>query len=250
MSIEQAKRTAGFSAVDEYITSGMVVGVGSGSTVVYVVERLIQKVKEGKLLNIICIPTSFQSTQLIIDGGLTLEDLTVYPEIDVAIDGTDEVDSHLNLIKGGGGAQTKEKIIAYNAKKFIIVADYRKETKQLCDHSRSGVPIEVIPIAYVALKKKLEHSPDLFGNKVVATLRMAVKKAGPVVTDNGNFILDVDFGIITNPKDLSIKLSQLPGVVDHGIFVDMAEKAFFGQADGTVTTLDKNGNRTKFSAPE
>jgi len=128
--IEQAKKKAAYAAIDDFVADHMILGIGSGSTVVYAVERLVQRVKAEKL-DIICIPTSFQSQQLIVEGGLILGDLSRYPEIDVVIDGADEVDLHLNLIKGGGGCQTQEKIIASNSKQLVIIADYRKESKKL-----------------------------------------------------------------------------------------------------------------------
>jgi ribose 5-phosphate isomerase A len=227
--IEVAKKKAGYAAVDEFIKDNMVVGIGSGSTVVYAVERLVQRVKEEHL-HVVCIPTSFQSTQLIVEGGLVLGDLSRYPEIDVDIDGADEVDANLQLIKGGGACQTQEKIIAANSKILVIIADYRKDSKILGEQWKKGVPVEVIPGAYVPLMKKFVA----MGGKPV--LRMGKSKAGPVVTDNGNFILDVDFGLIKDPSKLDIQIKMLPGVVEHGLFLNMTKKAFFGQANGSVTS--------------
>ncbi|KAJ0392796.1 hypothetical protein P43SY_003726 [Pythium insidiosum] len=227
--IEQAKRTAARQAVDEYVQNGFVVGVGSGSTVVYAAERLGELVRE-KGLQIKCIPTSFQSKQLIAENKLTLTSLDEHPVIDVTIDGADEVDLSLNCIKGGGGCQLQEKIVAFAAKKFVVIADYRKESSQLGQQWTKGVPIEVIPMAYVPLMAKMR---ELGGTPV---LRMAKAKAGPVVTDNGNFVLDVNFGVITAPAALNDKLKLLPGVVEVGLFCAMAEKAFFGQEDGSFTT--------------
>jgi ribose 5-phosphate isomerase A len=230
--IEIAKKKAAYTAVDEFIKDKMIVGIGSGSTVSYAVERIIQRVKEEKL-KLICIPTSFQSTQLIVEGKLTLGDLSRYPVIDVDIDGADEVDAHLQLIKGGGGCQTQEKIVASNSKTLIIIADYRKDSKILGEQWKKGIPIEVIPCAYVPLMTKFYQ----MGGKPI--LRMGINKAGPVVTDNGNFILDVDFGLIPNPEDLENKIKFIPGVVETGLFINMAKKAFFGHLDGTITTREK-----------
>ncbi|DAZ98717.1 TPA: hypothetical protein N0F65_006749 [Lagenidium giganteum] len=227
--IEQAKRTAARQAVDEYVQDGFVVGVGSGSTVVYAAERLGELAKE-KNLNIKCIPTSFQSKQLIAQHKLTLTSLDENPVIDVTIDGADEVDLQLNCIKGGGGCQLQEKIVAAAAKKFVVIADYRKESTRLGEQWMAGVPIEVIPMAYVPLMRQFEQ----MGGKAV--LRMAKAKAGPVVTDNGNFVVDVHFGAIEAPQALNDRLKLLPGVVEVGLFCGMAEKAYFGQADGTITT--------------
>lgn len=178
---EQAAR----QAVDEFVRDGFVVGVGSGSTVVYAAERLGELVREGGL-RVKCIPTSFQSRQLIAQHALTLTSLDEHPEIDVTIDGADEVDLQLNCIKGGGGCQLQEKIVAFAAKKFVVIADYRKESAALGEQWTQGVPVEVVPMAYVPLSRSMRA---LGGEPV---LRMAQRKAGPVVTDNGNFVLDVN----------------------------------------------------------
>eukprot|EP01006_Ploeotia_vitrea_P016459 TRINITY_DN47137_c0_g1_i1.p1 TRINITY_DN47137_c0_g1~~TRINITY_DN47137_c0_g1_i1.p1 ORF type:complete len:264 (+),score=130.28 TRINITY_DN47137_c0_g1_i1:38-829(+) len=252
--IEAAKKKAAYAAVDEFVKLGRtkVIGVGSGSTVVYVVERLAQvlhgKVKlasdgggedESKAQSyakqVVCIPTSFQATQLIEQHDLTSGNLGRYPVIDVAFDGADEVDSQLALIKGGGGCQTQEKIVASNANIFVVVADYRKEADTLGTKWTKGVPIEVIPSAYVPIRNRIQK---IKGAKSV-TLRMAKAKAGPVVTDNGNLLLDADFGAIEDPRALHKELIDIPGVVETGLFIDMAHKAFFGQEDGTVTTRVK-----------
>ncbi|KAI9906725.1 hypothetical protein PsorP6_003386 [Peronosclerospora sorghi] len=231
--IEQSKRTAARHAVNEYVQSGFVVGVGSGSTVVYAAELLGELVKERKLMNIKCVPTSFQSKQLIALHKLTLTSLDENPIIDVTIDGADEVDLQLNCIKGGGGCLVQEKIVAFAAKKLVIIADHRKESKKLGEQWTQGVPVEVIPTAYVPLILKIEQD---FGGKPV--LRMARCKAGPVVTDNGNFVLDVNFGVISDPKTLCNRIKLLPGVVEVGLFCGMAEKAFFGHTDGSFTTRE------------
>jgi len=227
--IELAKKNAGYAAVDDFITDGMVIGIGSGSTVVYAVERLIQRVQQENL-HVTCIPTSFQATQLIVEGGLPLGDLSRFPVIDVDIDGADEVDADLNLIKGGGGCHVQEKIIARNSKRMIVVADYRKDSQHLGEQWKKGIPIEVIPLSYVPLLQKFRSMGG------IPSLRMAKSKAGPVVSDNGNFIIDVDFGVISEPVSLAADLKQLTGVVDTGLFVNLAQKAYFGQADGTVVS--------------
>ncbi|QEE15488.1 ribose 5-phosphate isomerase A [Promethearchaeum syntrophicum] len=225
--IEIAKKKAGIAAVDEFVKDGMVLGIGSGSTVVYAVNRLIERTKQEGL-KVVCIPTSFQSTQLIVNGGLTLGDLSQFPKIDVDIDGADEVDENLNLIKGGGGCLLQEKIVAFNSEKLVIVADYRKNSKILGEKWKKGIPIEVIPLAYVPLMNQMEK---LGGSPF---LRLAEKKAGPLITDNGNFILDVDFGEISDPKKLNQKIKMLSGVVETGLFIGMANKVYFGQQDGTL----------------
>lgn len=231
-SIEEAKKKAAYAAVDEFIRDNMIIGIGSGSTVVYAVERIAERVKKENL-KLVCIPTSFQSTQLIVEHGLILGDLSRYPEIDVDIDGADEVDERLNLIKGGGACQTQEKIVAAASKKLVIIADYRKDSKILGEQWKKGIPLEVIPLGYVPVMKKIEK----MGGK--PELRMAKMKAGPVVSDNGNFIIDADFGLIEQPETLEPKLKAILGIVETGLFISMAVKAFFGQEDGSVKSRGK-----------
>lgn len=228
-SLEDAKKVAAFKAVDEYVKNNHIVGVGSGSTVVYAVERLAERVNKEKL-NLVCIPTSFQARQLIIKHKLILGELEIHPQLDVCIDGADEVDENLNLIKGGGGCLLQEKIVASCAKQLIIIADHTKNSTQLGDKYKKGIPIEVVPISYVPIKNKIE---TMFGGELV--LRMAVAKAGPVVTDNGNFILDwKDFKQTKDWQKINTEIQLIPGVVETGLFIGMAKKAYFGQADGSV----------------
>lgn len=231
--VEDAKKIAAYKAIDDYVKDGMKLGIGSGSTVVYAVERLAQKIRSEKL-NIICVPTSFQAQQLITKYKLTLGSLDTVPELDVDIDGADEADSNLTLIKGGGGCLLQEKIVAHNAKKMIVIADFTKKVHNLGEKWKKGIPIEVIPMAYIPIKKEIEAS--LRGE---CCLRMAVAKAGPCVTDNGNFILDWKFPETKyNWRDINLKILNIPGVVETGLFISMAEKAYFGMADGTVEELE------------
>ncbi|KAI8898724.1 ribose 5-phosphate isomerase A-domain-containing protein [Globomyces pollinis-pini] len=227
--LEIAKSKASFSAVDQQVSaSTKVIGIGSGSTVVYAVQRLGERYKAKEISPIACIPSSFQAQQLIVEHGLPLGTLNQYPEIDVAFDGADEVDPQFNCIKGGGGCHLQEKLVIANSKKFFIVADYRKDSEVLGKAWQKGVPIETVPLAYVSVMKKLTAmggSPKL---------RMAVNKAGPVVTDNGNFIVDVNFDTISDPKSLDIKLQCIPGIVETGLFCGLADGAYFGLQDGTV----------------
>lgn len=230
--IELGKKNAAVKAVEENIKKNMIVGIGSGSTIVYAVERLGEINKE-KAMNIKCIPSSFQAYQLIIQNGLELVSLEQYSEIDIDIDGADELDKDLNLIKGGGGCLVQEKILASNSKELIIIVDFRKNSKILGTNWRRGIPIEVIPMAYFPIMKKLKN---IGGNPV---LRMAQSKNGPLITDNGNFIIDVDFGDIDNPGELNKKFLNIPGVVDTGLFIEMCSKAYIGLEDGNVLTLAK-----------
>eukprot|EP00117_Sycon_ciliatum_P041927 scpid87817/ scgid30582/ Ribose-5-phosphate isomerase; Phosphoriboisomerase len=230
-TVEQAKRAAAFMAVDQHVQNNTVVGVGSGSTVVYAVERLTERVKNENL-QLKCVPTSFQARQLIISNNLVLADLETCPELDVAIDGADEVDAHLSCIKGGGGCQTQEKVVAAAAKKFVVVADYRKDSERLGQQWEKGLPVEVVPFAYKPVAIKMER----MGFEPV--LRMAKNKAGPVITDNGNVILDVKFDATQERdwKQVESNINNVAGVVEVGLFVGMANVAYFGMEDGTVKT--------------
>ncbi|XP_077291759.1 ribose-5-phosphate isomerase [Arctopsyche grandis] len=230
MSLEAAKAAAAALGVCA-VAKGHVVGIGSGSTVVHAVKALAHR-HLTEQLNIKCIPSSFQAKQLILEHGLPLVDLDSHPVIDIAIDGADEADANLTLIKGGGGCLLQEKIVISCAKKFIVIADHTKDSKRLGEQYTKGIPIEVVPIAYVPITAKIIKE---FGGEIV--LRPAISKAGPCVTDNGNFILDWKFDKTKdfNWDDVNTKISMIPGVVETGLFVAMADKAYFGQADGTVT---------------
>ena len=229
-SIELGKKNAAIKAVEENVKKNMIIGIGSGSTIVYAVKHIAELNRE-KSLNLKCIPSSFQSYQLIIENGLELGTLEQYPEIDLDLDGADEIDKDLNLIKGGGGCLVQEKIIASNSKKLVILADFRKNSEKLGMNWKKGVPIEVIPMAHFPIMKKLKN---VGGNPV---LRMAKSKNGPLITYNGNFILDVDFGVIENPERLNQKIIFIPGVVDTGLFIGMASKAYIGTEDGKVLIM-------------
>uniref|UniRef100_A0AC11D9A6 Ribose 5-phosphate isomerase A n=2 Tax=Caprinae TaxID=9963 RepID=A0AC11D9A6_SHEEP len=207
---EEAKKLAGRAAVENHVKNNQVLGIGSGSTIVHAVQRIAERVRQENL-NLVCIPTSFQARQLILQYGLTLSDLDRHPEIDLAIDGADEVDADLNLIKGGG-----------------------KDSKNLGDQWHKGIPIEVIPMAYVPVSRTVTQK---FGG--VIELRMAVNKAGPVVTDNGNFILDWKFDRVHKWSDVNIAIKMIPGVVDTGLFINMAERVYFGMQDGSVNMREK-----------
>uniref|UniRef100_A0A8C5PB11 ribose-5-phosphate isomerase n=1 Tax=Leptobrachium leishanense TaxID=445787 RepID=A0A8C5PB11_9ANUR len=216
------------------IKDNQIVGIGSGSTIVHVIKRLAERVRKENL-NVFCVPTSFQTRLLIQDIGLMVIDLNRHLEIDVAIDGADEVDSELNLIKGGCGCLTQEKIVASCAKSFIVIADYRKDSSALGEQWKKGIPVEVIPMAYVPVSRAIQSQ---FGGS--ADLRMAVSKAGPVVTDNGNFLLDWRFDQEHNWSAVNTTIKMMPGVVDTGLFINLAERVYFGMEDGTVKIRDKN----------
>ena len=232
--VDNGKRAAARQAVDQCVmASDRVIGIGSGSTIAFAVDRLRERVASEKL-DIVCVPTSFQATDLIIQAGLRLGDLYEFPEVDVAIDGADEIDLHRRaLIKGGGGALLREKIIAYAAKSFVVIADDSKLSGILGTKWRKGVPVEVLPMAVPMVVKRIQK--NIPAGK--PTVRQAMRKAGPVITDNGNMIIDVDFGEIEDPVILERSLLSIPGVIECGIFNDMFSDAFVGSGDGEVRRL-------------
>lgn len=217
-----------------HVKSGYKVGIGSGSTIVFAVDRLAQRVK-CENLHVKCVPTSFQARQLILQYQLHLTDLEIDPSLDVCIDGADEVDSKLNLIKGGGGCLLQEKIVASCAKKLVIIADYTKDSVLLGDNYKKGIPIEVIPMSFVPVKNKIEK---FFGGS--AELRMAINKTGPVITDNGNFILDwKHFKQDVDWDEINTQLILIPGVVETGLFINMASSIYFGLSDGSIKEVQE-----------
>ncbi|WP_043934635.1 ribose-5-phosphate isomerase RpiA [Bacillus sp. EB01] len=203
----------------EFVKDEMIVGLGTGSTVFYTIKKLGQLVNEG--LSIKAVPTSIQTEQLAREAGITLVDFTEIEEFDLVIDGADEVDENLDLIKGGGGALLREKIIAYAARTFIVVADSSKLVNRL---GAFKLPVEAVPFGMELTEK---HLMELGGLP-----RLRTSDGAPFKTDNGNFIFDCDFGFIENAKELEAKINMIPGVVENGLFVGMADK---------VITVDKQG---------
>ncbi|MDF5740099.1 MULTISPECIES: ribose-5-phosphate isomerase RpiA [unclassified Nostoc] len=203
------------------VKSGSIVGLGTGSTTAYTIQYLGDRLKSGELKDIIGIPTSFQSEVLAKQYGVPLATLDAIDHIDIAIDGADEVDPQKNLIKGGGAAHTREKVVDYLAEQFIVVVDSGKLVDRL--GSTFAVPVEVIPMAITPVTnaiKKLGGKPEL---------RMGVRKAGPVITDQGNFVLDVKFDSIEDPAGLEKTLNNIPGVLENGIFVNCVDLVLVGE---------------------
>lgn len=221
--MEEMKRMVAKEAL-KYIDDDMIIGLGTGSTTAYFIQMLGKKLMTGELEDVYGIPTSHQSRLLALESGVPVVNLDEVDAIDLAIDGADEVDPHLNLIKGRGAALTMEKIIEYRAGTFIVLVDESKLVEYL--GQKMPVPIEVIPAAWRAIKEELE----VFN--ATAELRMGVKKDGPVITDNGNFILDAKFERIEDPLDMEIELNNIPGVVENGIFADIADIVLVGTKEG------------------
>jgi len=204
----EQKKAAALKAA-ALVQTGQKVGLGTGSTAAFVIQELGRRAKEENL-QIECVTTSFQSMNIAIASGLKVFPVQALGFLDISIDGADEIDPSLNLIKGGGAAHTLEKIVHASASQFIVVADDSKLVDKL--GSKFYVPVEVIPYAIALVEKKLK---DLGASEVV--LRNAVKKDGPIVTDNGNFVYDAKFDI-TDPVSLEAKINSIPGVVENGIF--------------------------------
>ena len=215
--IAAAKRRAGRSATAA-VEDGMTVGLGTGSTAAHAIRRLGERVDAG--LDVDGIPTSFGARELAREAGIPLTSIDA-ADPDVAIDGADQV-ADGQLIKGGGAAHAREKVVDTAAERLLVVVDPRKETGVLDE----PVPVEVLPAARGPAARTVEQRGG------DATLRAARHKDGPVVTDNGNLVLDCAFGPIDNPGGLAASLSAIPGVVAHGLFVDCADEIHVGSADG------------------
>jgi ribose 5-phosphate isomerase A len=211
-ALEQAKRAAGYRAA-EMIEEGMVVGLGTGSTVYFTIERLSERIRDG--FQITGIPTSFQTALRAREAKIPLTTLDDNPEIDIAVDGADEVDPKLRLIKGRGAALLREKCVAAAAKHVVIVVDGQKFVKKL---GAAVVPVEVLPFAIMPVLRELR------GLGSVPVIRSAVRKDGPVITDNGNFIVDCRFADIKNPEKLEVSLALVPGIVESGLFCRLTKK--------------------------
>tara|TARA_Y100001970_G_scaffold288768_1_gene416967 strand:+ start:1631 stop:2326 length:696 start_codon:yes stop_codon:yes gene_type:complete len=223
------KQIVAEAAIKE-VRSDMVVGLGSGSTAALMIKSLAKEISSGRLKNIKGVPTSFQSEVLALELEIPLIDLSSVSQIDLAIDGADEVDQEFQLIKGGGGCHVREKLVASRADKFLIVVD---ETKMVQNLNRIfPLPVEVLPNAWKQVKDIIS---EMNGD---SKLRMAKKKAGPVVTDQGNLILDVLFdGGINNPKDLEMLINNIPGVLENGLFVDLADQVLVGKIENNIPIL-------------
>ena len=223
--VDALKRAAAEAAASR-VVSGMVVGLGTGSTAIHAVPALARRLRSGELQDIRAVATSYQSTMLARELGIRLVDLEEIERIDIAIDGADEVAPDLTLIKGGGGAQTREKIIAALAVDFTVVVDEAKLVDRL--GSSRAVPVEVLPFAVAPVSRAIQR---LGGQP---ELRMAVKKAGPVVTDQGNLLLDVRFTEIPDPARLERDLKMIPGTLENGLFVGLARRVVVASLDQGV----------------
>jgi ribose 5-phosphate isomerase A len=217
-SQQNEKELAGRAAA-QLVKDGDIVGLGTGSTAYFTVLALGERVKDG--LKMVGIPTSVATADLARTLGIPLTTLDDHPEIDITIDGADEIDPQLNLIKGGGGAHLREKVIAAASKKMIVIADSGKVVPVL---GKFPLPVEIVSFARAVVEKKIAA--------LGATIKLRARPDGsPYVTDNGNPILDCSFGTIADPPALARTLRDIPGVVEHGLFIGLAKLALVGRGE-------------------
>ena len=224
------KEKAAQDALD-FIESGMVVGLGTGSTTHFAIELIGDRIKDGSLENIVGIPSSLETEKLANSLGIPLTSFEQHPEIDITIDGADEVDSQLDLIKGGGGALLREKIIAQASRRNVIIVDKGKISSTL--GTLWTVPVEVIPFA-------CQLEALYLGTLQADVVLRKTSDDSPFATDQGNFILDCDFGPITDPEELSFQLSQRAGIMEHGLFLGLATDVIVA-GDDEISHLKRYG---------
>ncbi len=239
--IDTAKFVAAKRACD-FIESGMRVGLGTGSTAAWLVRCLGEMVRDDGL-DIIGVPTSTRTAELARQMGITVSTLDEAKWLDVTIDGADEFDAELNLIKGGGGALLQEKIVATASDQMVVIAD---KTKQVETLGAFPLPVEVVPFGWQTTKALLEEtlaSLDVLGDS--STIRMSGET--PFITDEGNYILDLHLGRIGNARQFGIVVNQIPGVVENGLFIDICDVVVLGHGDGRVEVKDINSGTTEQS---
>ena len=230
---DEAKRAAAHAAID-LVRDGMRLGLGTGSTTAFAIEALGARVREDGL-DVVGVPTSFQAERLARAAGVPLTTLdaigmdampTSEPVLHLAFDGADEVDPEGRLIKGRGAAHVREKVVASLASRFVVLIDPSKEVARL--GTRMPVPVEVLPMALPAVERALR------GLGAEPELRQGERKDGPVVTDQGLWVVDAGFPSIAAPEKVSAQIDAMPGVLGHGLFLDLATDVFVGEADGSV----------------
>jgi len=232
-SPDELKQKAAFFAV-ELVESGMVVGLGTGSTTQFALERLADRIKRGELKNIVGIPSSLRTDHAARQLGIPLTDFDVQPVIDITIDGADEVDPELNLIKGGGGALLREKVLAQATRRNVIIVDESKLSPRL--GTKWPLPVEVVPFARAAEER--------FLTSMGAAVTLRSKGDGPVATDQGNLLLDANFGPMAAPQLIADQLNGRAGIVEHGLFIGLAHDVIVAGADG-IRHLTRTGKLQK-----
>ncbi|KAJ3700774.1 hypothetical protein LUZ61_004479 [Rhynchospora tenuis] len=233
---EEMKRVAAYRAAD-MVASGMVVGLGTGSTAAHFIDRLAELMHKGSLKGIIGIPTSLKTEAHAIKAGIPLSTLNSHPIVDISIDGADEVDPKFNLVKGRGGSLFREKMIEGASRKFVVIVD---ETKMVGCLGGSGlsVPVEIVPFSWKYTLSKIEK---LFEDEIGFSARLRVDQEKPFETDNGNYIIEMFFekGVSGDLNEVSDRLLRITGVIEHGMFLDMATNVVVAKNDGSVIILNK-----------
>lgn len=225
--VKLMKQEVGRAAAAQ-VKSGSIVGLGTGSTTAFAIQFIGERLAAGEIKDVVGIPTSFQASVLAKQHGIPLTTLDEAPRIDIAIDGADEVDPQQNLIKGGGAAHTREKVVDGLAARFVVVVDSSKLVDKL--GSTFALPVEVLPMAVTPVTRALEA----LGGK--PELRMGVNKDGPVITDQGNMVLDVTMAGIDDPAELEKTINNIPGVLENGLFVGVADEVLIGEViDGKAS---------------
>ncbi len=231
MSQQALKQLAGQSAADASVTSGMVVGLGTGSTAIWAVRRIAERITTGDLTDVVGVPTSQRTADEARQLGIPLTTLMDHPRVDVTIDGADEVDNDLNLIKGGGGALLREKIVAQASDQLVIVVDASKLSPRLGTGFR--LPVEVIPFGVEVVRRYVMSLG-------AQTMLRRADDGNPYTTDNGNYILDCDFSAgIADVHALASQLGDRAGVVEHGLFIQLATQVIVADAQGIHTLHQK-----------
>ena len=226
---EEARKRAALEAA-KHVNDGFIIGLGSGNTAAHAIKEVARHVKQYEL-KILGVPTSSQAMFLAVKCGIPLTTLDEHPRIDLTIDGADQIDEALNLIKGMGGALAREKIVASVSKKYIIVVDETKIAERL--GTNQVLPVEVMPFAASTIISKIQNMGG------IPILRKGAAKVGAVVTDNGNYIIDANFKYISDPSKLNMQLKLIPGVIETGLFLEMADIVYVGKSN-SVHKMEKD----------
>jgi len=228
---DQAKRAAAAKAIESFLQDGMTIGLGSGTTSRFFVRILGERVKDG--LRVVGVPSSKSTGELAQEVGIPLADLNDVEQLDLTIDGADEIDPKGRMIKGGGANLLWEKIVASASRKMVAIVDESKKVQRL---GRFPLPIEVVPFAWRSTER---HLQNLFKKNGYADVRIDVRGGTekPLITDSGHYLLDCHLQAIAEPESLALNLNQIPGVVEHGLFIGIATNASVGKADETAETI-------------
>ena len=228
---DEAKRAAAAKAIESFLHDGMKIGLGSGTTSRFFVRILGDRVKDG--LRVVGVPSSKSTGELAQEVGVPLADLNDLEQLDLTIDGADEIDPQGRMIKGGGANLLWEKIVASASRKMVAIVDESKNVQRL---GRFPLPVEIIPFAWRSTER---HLQNLFKRAGYADVRIDIRGGTqkPLITDSGHYLLDCHLQAIVDPESLALNLNQIPGVVEHGLFIGIATDAAVGKADQTAETI-------------